>query len=133
MKFALSLKNAEMLPGDEGMVKIQIDDPVLRGCTAKLIREEFGVVDTSFNNAILQISGEKFLFLGWKLLDSNEMKLTLKALDEISKGKSKMPHGANSNFRLFKEAFIAGAGNKAGSLCVSAAMALVSGGYSIFS
>ena len=126
------LRKAEMLPGNEGMVKIQIDDTVLRGYAEKLIREDFRVVDTSFNKAILQISGENFLLLGWRLLDENEMEEALKVVNKISKGKSRMRHAAKSNFRLFKEAFIAGAGNKAGNLCVSAAMALVSGGSNIF-
>ena len=49
------LKTAEVLADDASMVMVQIDDAVLRGFAEKIVRSEFGVVDSSFNSSILKL------------------------------------------------------------------------------
>ena len=121
------LQNAEVLASDHGTVRIQIDDAAVRGFAEKIVRSEFGLVDTSFNSAILQLSGEKYLLLAYSVLKEPERK---KAEEEIQK-LGPAPQEQVSSFEQFKAAFISGAGNQAGKMCVSGAMALISGGASV--
>ena len=77
------LKRAEVLPGEHGTVKIQLDDAVLRGYAEKIVRSEFGIVDSSFNSAILQLSGEKYLLLCLTVLTPDERAQAERALGEF--------------------------------------------------
>ena len=125
------LKRAEVLPGDHGVVKLQLDDAVLRGYAEKIVRTEFGIVDSSFNSAILQLSGEKYLLLCLTVLTSDEQKMAKQVLVELNQGEEGPVGSQRSLYIQFKEAFVWGAGQHAGKLCVSGAMALVTGGASI--
>ncbi|WP_171208845.1 MULTISPECIES: hypothetical protein [unclassified Ruegeria] len=125
------LKRAEVLPSDHGMVKIQLDDAVLRGYAEKLVRSEFGIVDGSFNSAILQLSGEKYLLLCLSVLSAEEREQAQQALAEIQPPEPQAGEQGKTLFTQFKEAFVAGAGQQAGKLCVSGAMALATGGASV--
>ncbi|SMY07251.1 hypothetical protein [Flavimaricola marinus] len=125
------LKRAEVLPSDLGMIKIQLDDAVLRGYAEKIVRSEYGIVDSSFNSAILQLSGEKYLLLCLTVLTPEERDQAQQALAEIRPPQPQEDGQQETLFTRFKDAFVAGAGQQAGKLCVSGAMALVTGGASI--
>lgn len=126
------LKRAEVLPSEHGTVKIQLDDAVLRGYAEKIVRSEFGIVDSSFNSAILQLSGEKYLLLCLTVLTPDERAQAERALEELNPDQPRAEGQNGSLFAQLRRAFVAGAGEQAGKLCVSGAMALVTGGASIF-
>ena len=124
------LISAEVLADDMSMVMVQIDDAVLRGLAEKIVRSEFGVVDSSFNSAILKLSGEKYLLLAYSLLNDAERKSVEATIKSISK---KQDSGVTnkSTFTQFKDGFVMGVGTHTGKLCVSAALALHTGGTSL--
>tara|TARA_Y100001001_G_scaffold164846_1_gene199539 strand:- start:4903 stop:5661 length:759 start_codon:yes stop_codon:yes gene_type:complete len=126
------LKRAEVLPGEHGTVKIQLDDAVLRGYAEKIVRSEFGIVDSSFNSAILQLSGEKYLLLCLTVLTPDERAQAERALEGLYPDQPRAEGQNGSLFAQLRRAFVMGAGEQAGKLCVSGAMALVTGGASIF-
>jgi hypothetical protein len=126
------LKRAEVLPSEHGTVKIQLDDAVLRGYAEKIVRSEFGIVDSSFNSAILQLSGEKYLLLCLTVLTPDERAQAERALGEFYPDQPRLEGQHGNLFAQIRRAFVVGAGEQAGKLCVSGAMALVTGGASIF-
>ena len=97
----------------------------------KIVRSEFGIVDGSFNSAILQFSGKKYLLLCLTVLTPEERELAQQALAEIQPQEPQPADQQKTLFTQFNEAFVAGAGQQAGKLCVSGAMALVTGGASV--
>lgn len=125
------LKNAEVLEGDHGKVMVQLDDAVLRGFAEKIVRTEYGMVDSSFNRAILQLSGEKFLFLAFSVLTDDERQTAIDAVQEIQADSKRETKSEKTPFKIFRDAFIMGAGRHAGKLCVSGAVALVTSGASL--
>ena len=125
------LRRAEVLPSDHGMVKIQLDDAVLRGYAEKIVRTEFGIVDSSFNSAILQLSGEKYLLLCLTVLTPEEREQAQQALQAFGQDQQGPGAPQSSLFNQFKDAFVLGVGQQVGKLCVSGAMALVTGGASL--
>ncbi|WP_299084008.1 hypothetical protein [uncultured Ruegeria sp.] len=125
------LKRAEVLPSDHGLVKVQLDDAVLRGYAEKIVRTEFGIVDSSFNSAILQLSGEKYLLLCLTVLTPEERVQAQQAIQEFDQDQQGSGVSQGSLFTQFKDAFVLGAGQQVGKLCVSGAMALVTGGASL--
>lgn len=124
------LKRAEVVGDDHGMVRVQIDDAVLRNYAEALVRSEFGLVDTSFNSAILRLSGEKFLLLAYRVLSEAERAEAERTIESLSEAKT-ATGGDLSDFKRFRNAFVSGAGGQAGKLFVSGAVALVSGGASV--
>lgn len=126
------LNNAEIIPADDWMVKVQIEDAVLRNFAEGVVRADYGLVDTSFNSTILKFSPEKFLFLAFKVLPEDELAELEEALHEIiTEKKSYSASGEGSRFEKFKNAFLDGAGKEAGKLTTAAAFAILSGGASI--
>lgn len=125
------LKTAEVLEGDHGKVMVQLDDAVLRGFAEKIVRSEYGMVDSSFNRAILQLSGEKFLFLAFSVLSEDERQTAIDAVQEIEAHGKRETKSEKTPFRIFRDALIMGAARHAGKLCVSGAVALVTGGASL--
>ncbi|WP_420340118.1 hypothetical protein [Roseibium sp.] len=125
------LKRAEVLAADHSRVMIQLDDAVLRGFAEKIIRSEFGIVDRSFNSAVMQFSGENFLLLAFSVLEENEKRDAEQAVRSLQAGDAAEAEENKSAFIMFRDAFITGAGNQAGKLCVSGALALATGGASI--
>lgn len=57
-----ALKNGEIIP-DKNTLRIQIDDLLLRDYVRKIVRDRFGLVDTSFDRTIISLTPEKFLAL----------------------------------------------------------------------
>jgi hypothetical protein len=57
-----ALKNAEIIL-DKNTLRIQIDDLLLRDYVRKIVRDRFGLVDTSFDRTIISLTPEKFLAL----------------------------------------------------------------------
>lgn len=96
------------------------------------MRSEFGIVDSSFNSAILQLSGEKYLLLCLTVLTPDECTQAERALEEFRRDQLGAEDYHGSLFTQLRRAFVSGAGQQAGKLCVSGAMALVTGGASIF-
>lgn len=125
------LLKAEILPDDNNMVMIQIDDAVLKGYAEKIVRSEFGIVDSSFNSAILKLSGEKFLLLTYSTLSSAEKIEAEKTISEICVKTGGKPDSQKSAFIQFKDGFVFGAGSRTGQLCVSGALALLTNGGSL--
>lgn len=125
------LLKAEILPDGNNMVMVQIDDAVLKGYAEKIVRSEFGIVDTSFNSAILKLSGEKFLLLAYSALSSSEKIEAEKTIAEISAKTGRKPDSQKSTFIQLKDGFVFGAGQRAGQLCVSGGLALLTNGASI--
>lgn len=125
------LTRAEVLPRDHGMVMIQLDDAVLRGYAEKIVRSEFGIVDSSFNSAIMQLSGEKFLLLAFTVLSEEERQQAVETVNNLQDVDIAAAADHKSTFSRFRDAFVEGAGNQAGKLCVSGAVALATGGTSI--
>ena len=131
MSLREKLKAAEVLPGNHGMVMIQIDDAVLRGFAEKTVRSEFGIVDTSFNSSILQLSGEKFLFLAYTVLSESERQQADETVIKMQEQSGFSTNNTKAAFAQFKDGFVLGVGNKVGQLCVSAGIALATGGSSL--
>jgi len=125
------LKKAEILPGDHGKVMLQIDDAVLRGFAEKIVRSEYGIVDSSYNNTIMQLSGEKFLLLAYSVLSDTDREIAEKTVKEIQSKIGMQTKEEKTPFKLFMDAFASGAGNQSGKLFVSGALALITGGASI--
>jgi hypothetical protein len=57
-----ALNNAEIIL-DKNTLRIQIDDLLLRDYVRKIVRDRFGLVDTSFDRTIISLTPEKFLAL----------------------------------------------------------------------
>ena len=125
------LKKAEILGSNNGMVMIQLDDAVLRGYAEKTVRSEFGIVDSSFNSSIMQLSGEKYLFLAYTVLSEPERKTVTDFIDKLSTKDRNASGHSKGTFAHFRDGFVLGVGNKAGQMFVSGGLALVSGGASL--
>lgn len=125
------LAQAEILSDHADTVMVQLDDAVLRGYAERIVRSEFGIVDTSFNSAILKLSGEKFLLLAFSVLSDEERKEATRKIDELSGRQVSNAPDNKTSFKRFRDAFISGAGDKAGKMFVSGAFALITSGASL--
>ena len=129
------LTQAEIIFEDQ-QVKIQLDNAVTRGFAEKLIREEYGLVDRSFNEKILSFSGEQYMLLALKVLDPNEQKEVEKFIEQeairatSAQAVAKL-QDKRSLLRIFAEGVAGGAGEEAGKLLVSGGLALATGGKSL--
>ena len=125
------LLKAEVIADNQNMVMVQIDDAVLRGYAEKIVRSEFGIVDSSFNSSIMKLSGEKFLLLAYSVLDESERVEADKAIAKLGNSSDAKSDKKKSAFVQFKDGFIFGAGSRSGQLCVSGALALLTNGASL--
>jgi hypothetical protein len=57
-----ALRKGEIVP-DKNSLRIQIDDMLLRDHVRKIVRDCFGIVDTSFDRTIISLTPEKLLIL----------------------------------------------------------------------
>ena len=130
-KLRQEMMRANPHQGDHDMVKIQIDDALLREYIEKLVRSQFEIVEKSFNSSILQLSTDMFLFLGLMVLKDEELREVTLALDKLQGGKGKFTSDPRKLFERFTEAFVESAGNQSGKLCASIAFALATNGASL--
>ena len=125
------LVKAEIIADNHSMVMVQIDDAVLRGHAEKIVRSEFGIVDSSFNSSIMKLSGEKFLLLAYSVLDDADRIEAEKTIAKLNVSNGSNPDKKKSAFVQFKDGFIFGAGSRSGQLCVSGALTLLTNGASL--
>ncbi len=122
---------------DKGQVRLQLDDAMLRGFAEQLIRRnEAGVVDRSFNTAIMTISGEQYIALAFEVLEPSEQKQIREEIEDylgrVGALETKSAEAmTGSLFRRFAESVVEGAGAEAGRLLVAGGLALATGGASI--
>lgn len=111
--------------GDASEVRIQIEDAFLRAYARRIVQEDLGVVDTSFDRTIINLEGPKYLSLVAAVADEqafNELQRTLIA----SKPRS-VPIGDKGLFRTFLQKMIEGAGAETGRLAVKLGAGLLLG------
>ena len=125
------LLKVEVIADNHSMVMVQIDDAVLRGYAEKIVRSEFGIVDSSFNSSIMKLSGEKFLLLAYSVLDESERVEADKTIVMLGNSSDAKSDKKKSAFVQFKDGFIFGAGSRSGQLCVSGALDLLTNGASL--
>ena len=102
---------------DDDKVRIQIEDAFLREYAKDLVQKDCGIVDTSFNRAIIVLSGDKFLALVFEILPASARK---KIDEELVKHKRDLNCAANQNlFRIFIEQAVKGAGSEVGKQAVT--------------
>jgi hypothetical protein len=124
-----TLKSAEVLKSGNG-VQFQIDDGLVRNYAIAVIREGYGVVDTSFNVSVIKLSGEKFAALTIQLLDETDRQKILDRAKPTSPNTNGGRSETKSPLRLFVDSFARSAGDKAGELTVRLGFAAMSGGAS---
>ncbi len=129
-KLIQALKHSEIVGTSENQVKFQIEDGFVRECAKQIIRDDYGVVDTSFDRTVITLSPDKFLFLVSHLLDNEQQTKTV-LLNKLEEAKDKF--GSPERESLVKEFtrnFVAGAGNEVGRKAVRLGFALLTGGAS---
>lgn len=109
-------------------IAVQIDDGLIRDFATATVRREFGIVDTSFNTAIVKLTGEKFGALAASVLEPEEWEPILEALDTAKMETEQDPKSPKSAIRLFIDAFATSAGEEAGKQTVDLGFTLLSGG-----
>lgn len=110
-------------------VKIEIEDGYIREYAKSLVRKHFGIVDTSFNQAIVTVSGQKFMLLVAEVMPEDARK---KIEDELRKHRDQLKPSAEgkSLLRLFLENFVISAGKEGGQKSVRLAFAAATSGLS---
>lgn len=124
-----ALKSAEKIK-DETWVHLQIDDGLVRDFATAKVREQFGIVDTSFNSAIIKLSGEKFVALVLSVVDQDIQRSVLTSIETVSSNVEADQQKSKNPIRLFVDAFAESAGEEAGKKSVSLGFTLLSGGLS---
>ena len=127
-ELARILKQSEIVGASANQVKFQIEDGSVRECAKQIIRDGYGVVDTSFDRTVITLSPDKFLFLASKFADEETRELLLDKLEE-QKDKFGNPE-KESLVQEFARSFVVGAGNEMGRKTVKLGFALLSGGLS---
>lgn len=109
-------------------VKFQVEDGFVRECAKEIIRDDYGVVDTSFDSTIVTLSSDKFFFLASKLVDTKKQERLKKDLEKYAG--SIGPSSEESIAKVFARNFVAGAGKEAGTRAVRLGFTLLTGGLS---
>ena len=121
-----ALRNAEKIK-DGAWVQLQIDDGLVRDFAKAKARAGFGVVDSSFNSAVVKLTGKSFAALALALCPAEQAAL----LDSIHPDERAAQQNKRKNkgpIRLFVDAFAKKAGETAGKELVEMGFDLLSGG-----
>lgn len=112
---------------DEGYVRVQIDDGLVRAYATAKIRAAMGLVDSSFNTSIVSLSGERYAALVLELIEDDRSKKLLSYLptDVEDDQAEKSP----SPIKLFIDEFAKAAGKESGSQLVKLGVTLITGGF----
>ncbi len=113
---------------DKGKVRIQINDGLVRAYATAEIQRALGIVDFSFNRAVITLSGERYAALIIELLEEGERELLLSQIPNLTASAEKGANANKSLVRLFVESFVEGAGDEAGRKTIQLGSALLSGG-----
>lgn len=123
------LKTAEIIK-DESWVQFQIDDGLVRDFATAAVRKDYGIVDSSFNAAIVKLSGEKFAALALSLLDQEARDKVLGVIGSAKLKARQNKRKSKGPIRLFMDAFAESAGKEAGQKSVKLGFALLTMGAS---
>ena len=111
---------------DDDKVRIQIEDGFLREYAKDLVQKDYGIVDSSFNSAIIVLSGDKFLALVFEILPKAARE---KIEEELDKHRKDLNGAANQKlFRIFIEQAVKGAGSEVGKQAVTLGFTALAGG-----
>ena len=116
---------------DHSWVQVQIDDGLVREYAVAQVRAAFGIVDTSFNTAIIRLTPAKFAGLAFSLLDDAEMTKLLGTLEAEELKDAQDERNPKGPIRLFLDAFAKKAGETAGEMTVELGFAALTGGASV--
>ncbi len=111
-----------------GNIRLQIEDGFLREYAKNLVQIDFGIVDTSFDRSIINLSAAKFLSLIEKLLTTdqqNEIQRCVKNIGQPSSGENQ-----DSLWRTFLKSVAKGSGEQLGKTVVRLGLAALTGGVS---
>jgi len=122
-----ALLRAEKVKSDQ-WVQLQLDDGLIREFAVAEVRKGYGVVDSSFNSAIIKLSGEKFVALVLELLPVAEAERVIAALPDDVRQLQQNEQGSKGAIRLFVDAFAESAGQQAGKKAVNLGFTLLTGG-----
>lgn len=120
-----ALRSAEKIR-DGAMVQLQIDDGLVRDYAIAKVRRGFGVVDSSFNSAVIKLSGEKFAALTLELFEK-EQAAVLSTISPDDRRARQDSRGSKGPVRLFVDAFVGKLGGMAAETLVSVAFDLLAG------
>lgn len=118
------LSNAEVVGTADNQVKFQVEDGFVRECAKQIIRDDYGLVDASFDRSIVTLSADKFLFLVAEIVDDKKKN---QLTNRLAKSSSDLPNDDNL-IRVFVKNFVASAGKEAGQKAIKIGFALLDGG-----
>jgi hypothetical protein len=122
-----ALLKAEKVKSDS-WVQLQLDDGLVRDFAVAEVRKGYGIVDTSFNSAIIKLSGEKFAALVLESMPAVEANRVIANISEEDREQQQNDQGTKGSIRLFVDAFAESAGQQAGKKAVNLGFALLTGG-----
>lgn len=124
-KLRTHLKEAEKHI-EQNKVKIQIEDSYIREYAKSIVQEHLGIVDTSFDRTIINVSGDKYLTLISEVLGDQEKQALERDLNNADiQNRESLPLT-----KVFITEFVKGAGKETGKNCIRLGSALLSGGLS---
>ena len=124
------LEHAEKIRDGE-YIQFQIDDGLLRDYATAKVRAGYGIVDTSFNSAVIKLTGKRFVALAFELLDENTRNEMLEQIPIADRNAEQDAQNTKGSIRLFIDAFMVKAGETAGKKSVDLGFAILTGGLSV--
>ncbi|EBA04044.1 hypothetical protein RB2150_06073 [Rhodobacterales bacterium HTCC2150] len=124
-----ALQKAEKIQSG-GAIQFQIDDGLVRDFAVAQVRAGYGIVDHSFNSAIIKLTGDKFAALAIELMDAGDQKKLMAQIPKPDQTKEQDKQETKSPIRLFVDAFATKAGETAGKKSVDLGFAIITGGFS---
>ena len=103
---------------------------LVRDFAVAQVRAGYGIVDHSFNSAIIKLTGDKFAALAIELMGADEQEKLLAEISEPDRKKEQDEQVTKSPIRLFVDAFATKAGETAGKKSVDLGFAIITGGLS---
>ncbi|MDE0513359.1 MAG: hypothetical protein OXI88_16420 [Gammaproteobacteria bacterium] len=123
------LKTAERV-SDGTLVSFQIDDGLVRDYTQKLVRENYGIIESGFNTSIIKISGRSFAALVLAVMPEDKQQELIGTIPEEIREKSQDDRQPKTPIRLFMDSFAKEAGKEAGKKATKLAFSVLTCGFS---
>ena len=123
------LKTAERV-SDGTLVSFQIDEGLVRDYTRKLVRENYGIIESGLNTSIIKISGKSFAALVLAVMPEDKQQELIGTIPEEIREKSQDDQQSKTPIRLFMDSFAKAAGKDAGKKATSLAFSVLTGGLS---
>lgn len=113
---------------ENNRVRIQIEDGYLREYARNIVRSDFGIVDSSFDRSIVNLSADKYLMLVTNVMGESERKTFTEKLKKHRKDLKGCEN--ESLLKTFLQEFVKSAGKEAGNKAIRLGAAVLTSGLS---